>query len=69
VTVLDAAEHKVCAGVTGLDGTWSCTPNTPLPEGANRLHASATFNGVSAVGEDVDFTVTARADRTTPVQP
>jgi hypothetical protein len=69
VTVLDAAEHKVCADVTRLDGTWSCTPNTPLPEGANRLHASATFNGVSAVGEDVDFTVTAHADRNTPPRP
>lgn len=69
VSVLDAAEHKVCAGVTRLDGTWSCTPNTPLPDGANRLHASATFNGVSAVGEDVDFTVTAHADRNTPPRP
>ncbi|WP_328832837.1 carboxypeptidase regulatory-like domain-containing protein [Streptomyces sp. NBC_00252] len=59
VTVLDAAEHRVCAGVAHVDGAWSCTPNTPLPRGANRLHASAAFNGVSAVGEDVDFTVTA----------
>ncbi|MGW0836227.1 carboxypeptidase regulatory-like domain-containing protein [Streptomyces prunicolor] len=59
VSVVDAAEHKVCAGVTRIDGTWSCTPDTPLPAGANRLHASAAFNGVSAVGEDVDFTVTA----------
>lgn len=60
VSVLDAAERKVCAGVARIDGTWSCTPDTPLPGGANRLHASAAFNGVSAVGEDVDFTVTAR---------
>lgn len=61
VTVLDAAEHQVCAGVAHADGAWSCTPDTPLPRGANRLHASAAFNGVSAVGEDVDFTVTASA--------
>ncbi|MBK3574232.1 carboxypeptidase regulatory-like domain-containing protein [Streptomyces sp. MBT65] len=60
VSVMDAAEHTVCAAVTRADTTWSCTPDTPLPAGANRLHASAVFNGVSAVGEDVDFTVTAR---------
>ncbi|WP_405857096.1 carboxypeptidase regulatory-like domain-containing protein [Streptomyces sp. NBC_01515] len=60
VSVVDAAERKVCAGVARVDGTWACTPDTPLPAGANRLHASAAFNGVSAVGEDVDFTVTAR---------
>jgi hypothetical protein len=59
VSVFDAAEHKVCAGVAHIDGTWSCTPDIPLSAGANRLHASAAFNGVSAVGEDVDFTVTA----------
>ncbi|WP_406129252.1 carboxypeptidase regulatory-like domain-containing protein [Streptomyces sp. NBC_00989] len=69
VSVLNAAEHKVCAGVARIDGIWSCTPDTPLPEGANRLHASAAFNGVSAVGEDVDFTVTAGTDRDTPVRP
>ncbi|WP_416959717.1 carboxypeptidase regulatory-like domain-containing protein [Streptomyces sp. Agncl-13] len=66
VSVLDAAEHKVCAGVARVDGTWSCTPDVPLPAGANRLHASAAFNGVSAVGEDVDFTVTARTEKTAP---
>jgi len=66
VSVLDAAEHKVCAGVARVDGTWSCTPDVPLPVGANRLHASAAFNGVSAVGEDVDFTVTARTEKTAP---
>ncbi|WP_329245308.1 carboxypeptidase regulatory-like domain-containing protein [Streptomyces sp. NBC_01478] len=59
VSVMDAAERKVCGGVARADGTWSCVPDTPLPAGANRLHASAVFNGVSAVGEDVDFTVTA----------
>ncbi|MFJ8141745.1 carboxypeptidase regulatory-like domain-containing protein [Streptomyces sp. NPDC096013] len=59
VTVLDATEHTVCAGVADVRGAWSCRPDTPLPRGANRLHASAALNGVSAVGEDVDFTVTA----------
>jgi hypothetical protein len=60
VSVMDAAEHEVCGSVAHIDGTWSCTPEAPLPEGADRLHARAVFNGVSAVGEDVDFTVTGR---------
>lgn len=63
VSVVDAAEHKVCGSVAHTDGTWSCAPDAPLPEGANRLHASAAFNGVSAVGEDVDFTVIPRDPR------
>ena len=31
VSVVDAAERKVCAGVARIDGTWACTPDTPLP--------------------------------------
>ncbi|WP_316959572.1 carboxypeptidase regulatory-like domain-containing protein [Streptomyces sp. TRM68367] len=58
ITVRDK-DHKVaCAATTGADGIWRCTPDTALPTGANRLQPTASLNGVSAVGEQIQITVT-----------
>lgn len=60
VSVLDAAERTVCAGARAstAPGRARRTPRSRrAPTGCT---PAAAFHGVSAVGEDVDFTVTAR---------
>ncbi|MDF3142504.1 MULTISPECIES: carboxypeptidase regulatory-like domain-containing protein [unclassified Streptomyces] len=58
VTVRDAQEEEVCSTTAAPDGTWSCVPARALPSGAGRLQATATLNGVSAMSEQIDITVT-----------
>lgn len=63
VTVRDKDEHEACATTAAPDGTWTCTPGPALPPGANRLQAVATLNGVSAMSEQIDISVTTGAGR------
>jgi hypothetical protein len=58
VSVRDQHEHEVCSATAAADGTWFCLAGTDLPEGPVRLQATATLNGVSAAGEQIDITVT-----------
>ncbi|NUR67827.1 MAG: carboxypeptidase regulatory-like domain-containing protein [Streptomyces sp.] len=44
---------EVCTATAGRDGTWSCTPATALPSGPGRLQATASYNGVAAVSEQI----------------
>ncbi|MDT0394159.1 MULTISPECIES: Ig-like domain-containing protein [Streptomyces] len=57
VTVSDKDGHEVCAGTAGSDGHWTCTPGAALPDGPNRLQATAALNGVSASSEQIQITV------------
>ncbi|MES9623164.1 carboxypeptidase regulatory-like domain-containing protein [Streptomyces tuirus] len=61
VTVRDKEDQETCATTAAPDGTWSCTPGTGLPAGANRLQAVAALNGVSAMSEQIDIVVAAEA--------
>ncbi|MEU4463360.1 carboxypeptidase regulatory-like domain-containing protein [Streptomyces sp. NPDC024017] len=61
VTVRDQDDREACATTTAPDGTWTCTPGLGLPAGANRLQAVATLNGVSAMSEQIDISVTEEA--------
>ena len=61
VTVRDKDDREACATTAAPDGTWSCTPGTGLPAGANRLQAVAALNGVSAMSEQIDIVVAAEA--------
>ncbi|MFE7897165.1 carboxypeptidase regulatory-like domain-containing protein [Streptomyces sp. NPDC057424] len=58
VTVRDKDDREACATTTAPDGTWTCTPGPGLPAGANRLQAVAALNGVSAMSEQIDISVT-----------
>jgi hypothetical protein len=60
VTVRDAEENEVCATTATAAGTWSCVPSRALPSGSGRLQATASYNGVSAVSEQIDVAVSAR---------
>ncbi len=57
VTVRDALEEEVCATTAAPNGMWWCVPDTALPPGTGRLQATATFNGVSAMSEQIDIVV------------
>lgn len=57
ITVSDKDGDEVCTDTTGSDGLWVCTPDRALPEGPNRLQATATLNGVSAASEQIQITV------------
>ncbi len=57
ITVSDQDGDEVCTDTTGSDGLWGCTPARALPEGPNRLQATATLNGVSAASEQIQITV------------
>ncbi|CAM5480417.1 carboxypeptidase regulatory-like domain-containing protein [Streptomyces pilosus] len=57
ITVSDQDGGEVCTDTTGSDGLWVCTPARALPEGPNRLQATATLNGVSASSEQIQITV------------
>ncbi|MFF6913663.1 carboxypeptidase regulatory-like domain-containing protein [Streptomyces sp. NPDC012466] len=58
VTVRDKDDQEACATTAAADGTWSCVPGPGLPAGANRLQAVATLNGVSAMSDQIDISVT-----------
>lgn len=47
----------MCTDTAGSDGHWTCTPARALPDGPNRLQATAALNGVSAAGEQIRITV------------
>ncbi|WP_030856823.1 Ig-like domain-containing protein [Streptomyces sp. NRRL S-37] len=57
ITVSDKDGREVCAGTAGADGRWSCAPGSALPDGPNRLQATAALNGVSAPSEQIQITV------------
>jgi len=57
VTVRDGEENEVCATTATAKGAWSCVPSVALPAGLGRLQATASFNGVSAVSEQIAITV------------
>ncbi|MFI1422971.1 carboxypeptidase regulatory-like domain-containing protein [Streptomyces sp. NPDC020731] len=57
ITVSDKDGHEVCADTAGSDGRWSCAPGPALPDGPNRLQATAALNGVSASSEQIQITV------------
>ncbi|MFF1276121.1 Ig-like domain-containing protein [Streptomyces marokkonensis] len=64
ITVSGQDGGEVCTGTAGSDGHWACTPARALPDGPGRLQATATLNGVSAAGEQIQITV---GDATAPV--
>ncbi|MGW0610545.1 carboxypeptidase regulatory-like domain-containing protein [Streptomyces sp. NPDC002788] len=58
VIVRDKDEREACAATAAPDGSRACTPGpAALPQGANRLQAIATLNGVSAMSERIDISV------------
>ncbi|MFF5156245.1 carboxypeptidase regulatory-like domain-containing protein [Streptomyces sp. NPDC000348] len=57
LTVSDQDGHEVCTDTAGADGRWSCAPGPALPDGPNRLQATAALNGVSASSEQIQITV------------
>ncbi|MEU9349974.1 Ig-like domain-containing protein [Streptomyces griseoloalbus] len=57
ITVSDKDDGEVCTATAGPDGHWTCTPGPALPDGLNRLQATATLNGVSAASEQIQITV------------
>jgi hypothetical protein len=57
ITVSDKDGHEVCTDTAGSDGRWSCVPGPALPDGPNRLQATAALNGVSASSEQIQITV------------
>ncbi|MEV2210828.1 carboxypeptidase regulatory-like domain-containing protein [Streptomyces sp. NPDC050997] len=57
VTVRDGEENEVCATTATAKGAWSCVPSVALPTGSGRLQVTASFNGVSAVSEQIAITV------------
>ncbi|MEU0911947.1 carboxypeptidase regulatory-like domain-containing protein [Streptomyces althioticus] len=69
VTVSDQDGNEVCGDTAGADGVWSCAPGRDLPAGANRLQATATMNGVSASGEQIQITVGSPAPEQAPAAP
>ena len=63
VVVEDSDGNQVCSDVAE-DGTWSCTPATPLPDGEDTYTATATDEAGNASSPD---TVTFEVDTTTTV--
>jgi hypothetical protein len=51
VVVTDDEGNTVCTTTTGSDGTWSCTPTTPLEEG-DEITATVTDPTTGKFGED-----------------
>lgn len=57
VTLTDDAGNTVCEA-TVVGGSWSCTPTTPLPEGASTVTPTATdAAGNTTAGTPIDVTV------------
>ena len=67
VTVVDGDGDEVCSAVVAGDGTWTCFPSAPLPEGETELIATQTdpSGNTSPESDPVDITV----DRTPPPPP
>lgn len=68
ITVSDKDGHEVCADTAGSDGRWSCAPGPALPDGPNRLQATAALNGVSASSEQIQITVGDAAPAAAPAR-
>jgi hypothetical protein len=63
ITVKDEDGNVLCTTTAGADGSWSCTPTSPLPEGEHTLSVTATdpAGNESEVSDPVTITV-----KTTP---
>ncbi|MCL1923794.1 MAG: Ig-like domain-containing protein, partial [Propionibacteriaceae bacterium] len=63
ITVSDEDGNVLCTATAGSDGTWSCVPTTPLPEGEHTLSVTATdpAGNTSDVSDPITITV-----KTTP---
>ncbi|SED02758.1 Ig-like domain (group 3) [Nocardioides exalbidus] len=66
VVVEDSDGNEVCTAVTGAGGSWSCTPDEPLPGGQHTYTAAATD---AAGNTSPDATVTFTVDTTAPGAP
>ncbi len=74
VTVTVDGVVIACVGepiVAAADGSWTCTPVTPLAEGPHTATATATdaAGNVSPASAQADFTIAAAADTTAPAAP
>jgi len=66
VTVYDEEDDVVCTATVAPDGTWTCTPDEPLAEGAQTITATVT----DAAGNESDPTpVTFTVDTLVPAPP
>jgi hypothetical protein len=67
VTVKDSDGNTLCTAIVQPDGTWSCTPSTPLDPGSYTITAVETSStATSPASAPVTFTVT---DTTAPAPP
>jgi MYXO-CTERM domain-containing protein len=59
VTVRDSSGNTICSGTTSGGGSWSCSPSTPLAEGAYTVTARATdrAGNTGPASTSVTFTV------------
>jgi hypothetical protein len=70
VTVTDKNGNTVCTTTVAANGTYSCTPTTPLASGADTLTATETnSNGSTQTGLPVPITVAAAATPPTVTGP
>jgi hypothetical protein len=47
----------LCTAVVKADGTWTCSPSTPLPPGLHTVTATQTLNGSTSAADSTTFTV------------
>ena len=64
--------YTVCVALVGADGTWSCTPSMPLPEGASAFaivqrDAAGNTSATTTLTTTVDVTAPAMPTMTSPV--
>ena len=58
VRLLDASGTVICETEVGGDGTWSCTPTAPLPEGTSRITpVTVAADGSALAGTAIAVTV------------
>jgi Bacterial Ig-like domain len=70
VSVTNQNGNTVCTATVAANGTYSCTPTTPLASGANTLTATETnSNGFTQTGAPVPVTVAAAATPATITGP
>ncbi|WP_104086958.1 Ig-like domain-containing protein [Arthrobacter sp. GMC3] len=68
IKIVDNGGNTVCSTTVAADGTYSCTPTTPLPAGANTLTPVQTnTDGTPSTGSPVNVTVTKTPAITGPV--